>query len=235
SSQDRWFAELGRRIADTLDASGIPYCKGGIMAREPSWRGSLSHWQRRIDEWVVRSRAEDLLNVDIFFDQRPVHGHLELGAALFDHAFAAAADRPPFAKLIGEKLFDLPSPFTFLGAIQTNEGRVDLKMHGLFPIVTAARALAIRHDVRRRSTRGRLDGIAKRDIGNASELARLGEAHSLFMSLMLEQQSIDLEAGIPVSNRVDPSALSRARQADLKSALKAMAAIPDMVRGLMFA
>ena len=235
SSQDRWFAELGRRIADTLDASGIPYCKGGIMAREPAWRGSLSHWKQRIDEWVLRSRAEDLLNVDIFFDQRPVHGDLELGAALFDHSYAAAADRPPFAKLIGEKLFARPSPFTFLGAIQTVEGRIDLKLHGLFPIVTATRALAIRHDIRKRSTKGRLEKIARRGLGNADELGRLAEAHSVFMSLMLEQQSIDLEAGIPVSNRVDLAALSRARHTELKSALKVAATVPDLVRDLMFA
>ena len=37
-------------------------------------------------------------------------------------------------------------------------------------------------------------------LGNLDEIARLLEAHRLFMTLMLEQQSRDLEAGIPVSN-----------------------------------
>ena len=232
--EDVWFAELGRRIADTLDAAGIPYCTGGIMARNPEWRGSADEWRRRIAGWIGHSQPKDLLNVDIVFDMRPVHGALALGADLFEHAFAAASGQPVFAKMMGEKLFETSSPFTFLGGIQTVEGRIDLKRFGLFPIVTAARALAIRHDIRRRSTRGRLLGLAEAGIGNVDEFAALIEAHRLFVTLMLEQQSRDLETGIPVSNRVEVAPLPRAVQADLKAALRSAQTVPDMVRGLMF-
>src|SRR5690606_20913970 len=138
---DRWFAALGGRVADSLDTAGIPYCAGGVMARNEGWRGSLETWQGRIADWVGRSSGADLLNVDIFFDQRPVHGDLSLGGQLFDSAFDAAANQPVFAKLMGEKLFSASNPFTLLGNLRTEEGRIDLKLHGLFPIVTAARAL----------------------------------------------------------------------------------------------
>ena len=232
--EDRWFAELGARVAHTLNAAGIPYCTGGVMAREPAWRGSFAQWKRRIGNWVGRSGASDLLNVDIFFDQRPVHGELVLGVELFEHAFEAASDRPPFAKLMSEKLFDQPSPFTFLGGFRTSEGRIDLKLHGLFPIVTGTRALAIRHDIRRRSTRGRLNGLIERGIGNADEIAGLVAAYGLLVALMLEQQADDLETGIPVCSKVKVASLSRARQAELKTALKAAQSVPDLVRGLMF-
>ncbi len=30
--EDQWFAELGRQVAAMLDAAGVPYCKGNIMA-----------------------------------------------------------------------------------------------------------------------------------------------------------------------------------------------------------
>jgi CBS domain-containing protein len=232
--EDRWFAELGTRIADTLDAAGISYCNGGVMAKNALWRGSFSSWQDRIAGWVNRARGEDLLNVDIFFDQRPAHGELALGAELFDQAFAAAADRPAFAKLMGEKLFDRPSPFTLFGGIRTTGGRIDLKLHGLFPLVTAARALAIRHDIRRRSTRGRLEGLAERGLGNADEIAGLVAAHGVFVALMLEQQGRDIETGIPVSNSVEITSLRRARQAELKAALEAVQTVPDFVQNLMF-
>lgn len=231
---DRWFADLGSRVADILDAAGIPYCKGGVMAKNAQWRGSAATWRARIADWVGRSRAEDLLNVDIFFDQRPVHGDLALGAELFEHAFATATDQPPFAKLMGEKLFSTPSPFTFLGNPRTSEGRIDLKLYGLFPIVTAARALAIRHDIRRRSTRERLEGLAAKNLGNMEDIARLLEAHRMFVTLVLEQQSRDLEAGVPVSNRVEIGTLPSAVRADLKIALRATQTLPDFVQGLMF-
>ena len=51
---------------------------------------------------------------------------------------------------------------------------------------------------------------------------------------MLAQQSRDLLAGIPVSNKVDVSALSRTEQAELKAALKSIQVIPDLLRTLMF-
>jgi DNA polymerase-3 subunit epsilon/CBS domain-containing protein len=232
--EDRWFAELGARVADTLDAAGIPYCKGGVMARNAAWRGSLAAWKDRIEHWVRRAGGEDLLSVDIFFDQRPVHGDLSLGAELFDHAFAAGAANPPFAKQMGEKLFARQSPFGLFGGFQTVGGRLDLKLHGLFPIVAAARALAIRHDIRRRSTKRRLGGLVERGLGNAEEIVALAGAHRLFMEVMLEQQARDLETGIAVSNAVRIDAMSRARQARLKSALKAVEIVPDLVRELMF-
>lgn len=230
----RWFAQLGSHVSDILDTAGIPYCTGGVMARNEAWRGSLETWQARIADWVGRSSGADLLNVDIFFDQRPVHGDLSLGAWLFDSAYDAAANQPVFAKLMGEKLFSASNPFTLLGNIRTDEGRIDLKLHGLFPIVAAARVLAIRHDIRRRSTRQRLEGLAERGLGNVGEIARLLEAHRLFMTLMLEQQSRDLEAGIPVSNKVEIATLPTPVRSDLKAALKATQLVPDFVQGLMF-
>lgn len=233
--EDRWFAELGARIADTLDAAGIPYCAGGVMARNPPWRGSLETWRQRVQHWVGRSRPEDLLNVDIFFDQRPVHGDLDLGAELFDLSCEIGAANPVFAKLLGEKLFQPSNTFTMLGNIRTEDGRIDLKRHGLFPIVGAARALAIRHGIRRRSTRGRLEGLVAAGIGNADEMARLIEAQRLYLALMLEQQSRDLETGIPVSNGVETGNLPKPVLSDLKTALNATRTVPEMVRALMFA
>jgi CBS domain-containing protein len=121
-----------------------------------------------------------------------------------------------------------------LGGIRTDGGRIDLKLHGLFPVVTAARALAIRHDIRRRSTRERLEGLIERGLGNPAEIAGLVAAHRLFIALMLEQQGHDVETGIAVSNKVAVAALPRSRQAELKSALKAVQAVPDLVRDLMY-
>ena len=44
-----------------------------------------------------------------------------------------------------------------VGGFRTEEGRLDLKLHGLFRIVAATRAMAIRHDIRLHSTAERLD------------------------------------------------------------------------------
>lgn len=231
--QDRWFARLGTHLSDILDATGIPYCKGGVMARNAAWRGTPALWQARIDDWVSRSRPADLLNVDIFFDLRPVHGEAAMGEALFEAAHAAGGARPTFTAALGTHLGEPAGLVTLFGRIRSEGGRIDLKRHGLFPLVAAARALAIRYGVRRRSTRGRLRGVVAAGHGNAEEFARLTAAHDLLLTLMLAQQSRDLAAGLPVSNRVELSALTAGQTAELRAALRALATLPDMVRSMM--
>ncbi|GIK82706.1 MAG: hypothetical protein BroJett024_38110 [Alphaproteobacteria bacterium] len=232
---DRWFAELGARVAATLDRAGIPLCKGGVMARNAEWRGSTATWQARIGDWVRRSRPQDLLNVDIFFDMVPVHGDLGLGQALFAHAYERGSQSAAFAKLLGESLASLPNPFTLFGGLSAPGNRLDLKLHGLFPIAACARALAISHGIAERATRARLEALAARSERAGADLGRLADAHGLFMSLVLECQSRDIGAGIKPSNRVDLAALSRQRKDALKQALRDVRLIPTLVRDLMFA
>ena len=232
--RDRWFAELGEQIATTLDRAGIPLCKGGVMAKNAAWRGSLDSWKDRVSDWVHRSRQEDLLNVDIFYDLRPVHGDHSLATALQAWAFDAAHGQITFAKALGERAAVASSPFTLFGGFQLEEGRIDLKRYGIFPVVAFARALAIRHDVHSRSTRERLAGLSELELGSEADFSRLIAAHARILKFMLRQQSRDLLAGIPVSNRVETATLSREEQAELRTALKAIQIVPDLVRDLMF-
>jgi len=232
--EDRWFAVLGEKMAATLDRAGIPLCKGGVMAKNPAFRGSAALWAGRIEDWVGRSRPDDLLNVDIFYDFAPMHGDFALAGELFDLAYDLGSRNPVFAKLLGERIAVGAGPFTLLGGFRTEQGRIDLKMHGLFPIVAFARALAIRHGVAERSTKARLAGLIAKGLGSTGDIERLIAAHGTVIKAMLAQQSRDLLAGIPVSNKVDVSALSRTEQAELKAALKSIQVIPDLLRTLMF-
>lgn len=231
--EDRWFGAFGERLATTLNEAGIPFCKGGVMAKNPSFRGSLDLWKSRIDHWVRRSNPQDLLNVDIVYDLLPVHGDLALGAELFDYAYQRGQAEKTFAKLLGEQ-FTPGNPFTFFGGLHLDDGRLDLKINGLFPIVAAARALAIRHGVRRRSTRDRLAGLIALDIGGDADLEAMLSSHVLLLRLLLGQQSRDLFEGTPVSNKVRVADLDRREQSELKDALKPLQSTPDLVRDLMF-
>ena len=156
--EDRWFATFGAHAADILHEAGVPYCKGGVMAKNPPWRGSVATWRERIDNWITRSSPADLLSVDIFFDLRAVHGDGGLAVAVRQAAFAAAEGQVAFAKLLVEGI-RIPASLGFFGGIRAEGGRIDLKAAGLFGIVAAARAMAIRHHVMERSTPARLAAI----------------------------------------------------------------------------
>lgn len=231
---DRWFARFGTLMADLLDTVGVVRCKGGVMASNPAYRGSLDDWRRRIGGWVATTRPEDLLSVDIFFDARAVHGDMDLARRLFDEAFAAARQAPMLTKLLAEQTGTFNPPLTLFGGLKLTDGRVDLKIGGLFAVVAAARCLALRHGVTARSTRERIEALREMGIGGAEDLDRWRDAHSTLVDAILRQQIADIEAGRPPGNRVDPGPLGKVRQARLKAALRDLSHVADTVRDLMF-
>ena len=231
--EDRWFAQLGTIVADILHEVGVPYCTGGVMAKNEQWRGSMQTWRARVDEWIERSNPQDLLSVDIFFDLVGVHGDLGLANEIWRYGFDAAKGNAGFAKLLAEAAGRIESGLTFLGGFASENGRIDLKRTGLFGVVTTARVLAIRHHIMERSTTARLAGLAALDKGT-SDLEALSNAHAVFVDLILAQQIADIDAGRPPSNKVQVKGLSRQQRARLKEALHANAHLDALTRDLLF-
>jgi DNA polymerase-3 subunit epsilon/CBS domain-containing protein len=229
-TEDLWFEELGKRLADILDAVGVPYCKGGVMAKNAQWRMSHARWKETINGWVRRQRPEDLLNVDIFFDGVPVYGDFVLGESIWHHAYDVGHRAPDFLKLLSELARQWHAPITLFGGIKVDDsGRADLKKGGLMPMFTGARVLSIRHDVRTRSTPDRLRAVVAKGIGSAAEVDKVIDAHKLILGAMLAQQLADTEQGVPLSPRVDPERLGKIGKAELKQALQQAETVVDMV------
>ncbi len=231
-AEDKWFAELGTHIADILHEVGVPYCKGGVMAKNAAWRGSAKIWRERIAEWITRSSPDDLLSVDIFFDFRAVHGDSALAMQLWNDAYDLAKGQTGFLKLLAEAAGPVEPPVGFFG-IKTDNGRVDLKKGGLFAIVAAARLLAMRFHVAEHSTKVRLEGVNALKVGGASDLDSLVQAHAVLLENILEQQLMDMALGRAPSNSVELRRLSKARQDQLKHALGGLSSVDEMVRDLL--
>ncbi len=231
---DGWFAALAVHVADILHEAGVPYCAGGVMAKNPQWRGSLATWRERVGHWVSRSDPQDLLSVDIFFDLRAVHGDATLANTLWRDAFDAADGEAGFAKLLTQSAGSGEAGLNFFGGFRTEQGRSDLKKAGLFAIVNAARAMAICHHVVERSTPARLAGIKTLGLGGEPDLDALVEAQGVFLDLMIAQQVEDIEHGTPVSNAVAVKRLSRRDQDRLRAALRAVGHVDELTRDLLF-
>ncbi|MBX9773415.1 MAG: CBS domain-containing protein [Xanthobacteraceae bacterium] len=233
-AEDRWFAVLGEHVARILHEAAVPYCKGGIMAKNPEWRGSVATWRDRIDHWIGRSNPRDLLTVDIFFDLRCVHGDTPMAEALWRGAFDAAKGRADFAKLLVEAAGVVQPALGWFGRFRTEQGRLDLKKAGLFGIVGAARALAIRHHVVELSTPARLDGVKAALPGAESELEILKDAQGVFIDMILAQQLDDIEHGVAPTNTVAVDRLTGRQRTRLRVALELVAHLNDQVRDLLF-
>ncbi|HEX6959100.1 MAG TPA: DUF294 nucleotidyltransferase-like domain-containing protein [Ferrovibrio sp.] len=234
TEDDGWYARAGEMIADLLNEAGIPYCKGGVMAKNTAWRGNQGQWRLRVTDWIRRHSAEALLNVDIFYDLRPVYGALRLGENLRLEAVAAARASPLFLRLLAEQAAQMPPAIGLFGRLREKDGRVDLKLGGLLPLVSSARVMALKLGSNATGTGERLQAVAaKGGLIGEEDLARLAEAQELLLRLMLRQQIADIRTGAKPGSRVDPDALARRDLVRLKAALKHLELLPEMVQGVL--
>jgi DNA polymerase-3 subunit epsilon/CBS domain-containing protein len=232
--EDKWFARLGKHTADILNEVGVPHCKGGVMASNAQWRGSIATWQARVADWISRSRPEDLLSVDIFFDMRAVYGRLGLADALWREAFDSAKGNAGFAKLLADAAGKVEQATGLFGRIRTTNGRIDLKRAGLFGIVSTARVLAIQHHVLERATPARLIGVRDLQIGSESDLSALIDAHAVFLEFILSQQLEDIHEGKTATNAVAIKRLSGPDRERLQTALQSVRHLEELTRELLF-
>lgn len=229
-AEDLWFAEMAKHLTRILDEAGVPLCKGGVMASNAAWRMSEANWRKTIDHWVSRQNPSDLLNTDIFFDAVPVHGDEPLGRAVVEYAWQRGGQAQDFMKLMAEAARDWRPPLTILGNIRTDQdGRADLKKGGLLPVFTGARALALKHQVRARSSPGRLRAIADKGGADAGDVEKIIEGHRCLLGALLAQQLADAERGVPLSTRVEINRLSKTARANLKQALGSVSSLVDIV------
>lgn len=229
AADDAWFAEFGRRIADILDAAGIPYCKGGVMAREPRWRHDRQGWRDAVGEWIAAKDGEALLSTDIFYDFHAVAGDGALANALRADAVKAASRSPLFLRMLARHIEDLRPPLGLFGRIRPSAGLVNLKKGGTMPIVAAARTLALAAGSPAVTTPDRLAAAVA--AGRLVDEDRVGLAAALetIMGLLLDGQLAALEAGEPPGSSIALGRLDRASRRSLRHALRSLASVPEMV------
>lgn len=223
---DPWFRGFSEDLVTALAEAGFPLCSGGIMARNPLWRKSLSQWRQQFEIWARRRAGAALLFADIAFDFRPAWGDAEPADALRAHLARVLHAQPALLGAMAAQNATLTVGLTLWGGFTDDEpgpgARTDLKLHGLMPLVAAARLLALREGITATGTPARLDALAARGAVSAHEHEALLRAFDLLLAAVLRQQLGDHAAGHPPGNLVDTAALGREQRNALREALKAV-------------
>ncbi len=218
--EQHYFEALGDHIAEILNEVGVPYCRGGVMAKNAEWRHSIKGWKDVIGGWLRRGDSRDVNYVDIFYDFRQVLGPDEPARIVQDHAYAQARRAPGFLKILAAMATDYRAPLGLLGRIKTEGDRVNLKSRGLLPITGGARVLAMRNGIQTHSTHDRLEAARSQKLANSGDLTDVMAAHETLMEFILRQQLEDIEAGVPPSTKVDIASLAKPDYARLRDALR---------------
>jgi DNA polymerase-3 subunit epsilon/CBS domain-containing protein len=231
---DDWFTVWAGHLNRLLDEAGIPYCKGGVMAKNRAWRMTLSEWCVKADSWVANPKPENLLNVDIFFDFAPVLGTDSLAWKLRTHALYDAERARVLIRAMAEKTGAHGGAVGMFGGFRKDDrGRTDLKAGALLALVSGARVMALAHHVEATATPERLREASAKAGAGAEDTRLLIEIHEMVLRLILAQQIDDIAAGVAPSNSVDTGRLDRNQRKALKQALDRLNLMDEMVRAVL--
>ncbi|MGE5546283.1 MAG: DUF294 nucleotidyltransferase-like domain-containing protein [Solirubrobacterales bacterium] len=222
---DLWYAELGKRINDMLNAAGIPFCDGGVMARERRWRKSLEEWKQEIHGWVFSVENQTVMYCDIFFDFQPVWGDRQLAEELRTYAIEKAAQSAFFLQYLAQHVAKMDVSIGIFGEFVTTQGRLNAKKFGLLPLVSAARFRAIRAHLQVTGTDDRYAALKDMELLHEDDYRDFIEIREIVLRMMLEQQLADLAAGIPPSARIEPKRFPKQMRNRLRWAFKRLRAL----------
>lgn len=224
-----WFETFGRHCAAILDQIGIPFCRGDVMTSNRECRHNLQGWRRRIGLWVESDDDVALLNADIFFDFRPVHGDMALAGRLRNMA-AELGRQPLFLRRLAASIGRFEPQLNLFGGMKTRGGRLNLKRGALLPIVSGARVLALSLGSTKLETEMRWQAARDAGLVTADDLLRITDAHDMALRLMLAQQLADIARGRMPGPEVEVKRLLDFDQERLKDGLKIASVIDLIVR-----
>jgi signal-transduction protein with cAMP-binding, CBS, and nucleotidyltransferase domain len=224
---DAWFIPFAEDLNDRLAAAGFTLCTGGVMARNPLWRKTLGEWRAQFSLWISRRTPAALMFGDIAFDFSPAWGPLEPATALRAHLTRELAARPAFLAALAAEDAKFGVGLSFWGGFRDDEEgpgtRTDLKLHGLMPLVSSVRLLALQQGVAETGTRARLAALADRGAVTEGDRRALDDAFGRIVDALLRQQLSDLASGLPAGNLVDTAAMPKPDRSALRDALRAVA------------
>ncbi len=230
---DAWFAGFATRLNTSLDAAGVPFCKGGVMAREPAFRRTAAGWRHEVGRWIAHPDGSAVLAADIFFDMSAVAGDPLLAEALRRDTIAAASKAPAFLQQLATELDAPQGAIGLFGGFRLTSGRVDLKRTGLLPITAGARVLALHRGIAETGTDERLRMLTARQVIRESDAEDIVSARAIIVDAILRQQLADVAAGSAPGSRVDPSRLARTPRRRLRDAVKRTRLIAPIVESAL--
>jgi signal-transduction protein with cAMP-binding, CBS, and nucleotidyltransferase domain len=233
---DPFFIELADRMTSQMDQLGFPLCRGGVMAVNPVWRKTASQWRWQVTRWIRRRSEVALQLCDVLFDFQSVYGEAGLAAALRGVILAEIRANRGFLREMFDVRADHRAGLGWFNRLlrerddPAHRGKINLKYAGTLPLAEAVRLLALRHGIGATGTLARIDALAVTGELSRDEQDHLQGAFDHITGLQLRQQIADYEAGAPVSNFVDPSALTAREIGLLKAGLRAINDFRERVR-----
>lgn len=225
-----YFLQLAAEAGKVLAACGFP--RGALEQRAdlPQWCLFLSEWKQLFRCWIGAPVQKSLVNLEPFFDLRPVAGMATLADALREDLGRVFDEYPDFVPLMAkEAMASLPPVTIFKDSVIDKSGVlwtcIDTKEHALLPLVDLARVFALRYKfLKLTNTVDRFEAVQSQLPDHAALLMDAAEATK---SILLLQTAHGLRQGNS-GQFIRPADLAKIDRENLKSAFRTIAGLLEL-------
>lgn len=219
----RYFEALSRFVCNGLDACGYVHCPGGMMAMTDAWRQPRRRWVEYFTQWVDRPDPKALMLTCVFFDLRAVRGPAGLLNPLRREVLQRTRGNRIFLAHMASNALGHTPALGMFGRLAPERGgehagTIDLKHHGIVPIVDLARIYALAAAEEAVNTHDRLLAVAAGGEVSTESARDLRHALEFLGQLRLRHQARQMAAGLKPDNHMRPDSLSNFERTQLKDA-----------------
>jgi CBS domain-containing protein len=229
-----YFKALADEVNTGLDACGYVFCPGDMMARNNTWRQPQRRWFAYFHEWTFTPDQTALMLTCVFFDTRLVYGNNVLLDDLRSRVLQQTRDRSLFlAHMVANALKHRP-PLTMFGGIAAGRhgelrDAVDLKHHGIVPIVDLARIHALAGGHPEVNTHDRLLAAARSGGLGEQNAQDLRDAFEFLAALRIRHQANQIAMDREPDNMLSLSELGNFERSQLKDAFGVVSAMQSVL------
>lgn len=224
---DDWFRRFSELLVERMAEMGFKKCTGDIMPSNPTWRGSLLQWRRKLLS-IVRYEYEDyaknLMDLIVLSDARHVAGERELAETLIRSIRGLEQDYFQVLWGMAKAASEMKLALGFLKRLWTegsgeHKGEFNLKLLAWAPLVMNVRILAINQGIPATNTVQRIELLQKEGSFSPSFARGLIDAYHILTRHRILLQ-IKVIKGIQDSSYyLNPYTLTADEQEEIRQAL----------------
>ncbi|WP_028951245.1 putative nucleotidyltransferase substrate binding domain-containing protein [Sulfurihydrogenibium subterraneum] len=218
---------------EALKTLGYPECKGNVMLTNPYWRKPLKEFKESIFEYTNNINPENMLNLAILVDLRPIDGKTELAEKLRDYLFEKISDNKTFLSWFALPTISFKTPLNFFGGFETekgeHKGELDIKKGGIFPIIHGIRSLSVENRITETNTFNRIKELVNLNVINKDFGKELIESLEFMLTLRLRERLKKIEMKKQPDDYINVNSLTNYEKDLLKESFKIVNKFKDFI------
>lgn len=227
-----YFRQFARQVCDGLAACGYVHCPGDMMAMTDRWRQPLRTWREYFHHWIHVPDGLSLMLTTVFFDIRAVHGNMALLETLREEVLSQTRGNSLFLAHMVRNCLKMRPALGWFGQIKTmtdpeHAGCIDLKHHGIVPIVDLARIYALAGGLAPVNTHDRLGAAMHSQEVTPGAIQDLQVTLAFISDLRTRHQTRRMKANQSADNYLPLQSLANFEKRQLKEAFGLIVQLQD--------